>query len=88
MRKHANSYTRKPAFLLLLPLATLLLAGISLARADAPAEIDRLAALMRWKEGTVVADIGAGDGSYSFAAAKHVAMRAKVWRRTAKTIPW
>src|SRR5215510_7467242 len=24
----------------------------------------------------------------SFAAAKHVAMRAKVWRRTAKTIPW
>jgi ubiquinone/menaquinone biosynthesis C-methylase UbiE len=50
----------------------------SLARADAVSEIDRLAALMQWKEGTVVADIGAGDGSYSFAAARHVGESGKV----------
>jgi ubiquinone/menaquinone biosynthesis C-methylase UbiE len=35
-------------------------------------EIVRLAELMRWKAGTVVADVGAGDGSYSFAAAQQV----------------
>jgi ubiquinone/menaquinone biosynthesis C-methylase UbiE len=49
-----------------------------LARADAVSEIDRLAALMQWKEGTVVADIGAGDGSYSFAAARYVGESGKV----------
>lgn len=54
------------------------LAAVFLARADAVSEIDRLAALMQWKEGTVVADIGAGDGSYSFAAAKHVGESGKV----------
>jgi ubiquinone/menaquinone biosynthesis C-methylase UbiE len=54
------------------------LSAISLARADAVSEIDRLAALMQWKEGTVVADIGAGDGSYSFAAARHVGESGKV----------
>jgi ubiquinone/menaquinone biosynthesis C-methylase UbiE len=35
-------------------------------------EIARLAELMEWKPGTIVADIGAGDGSYSFAAAEIV----------------
>ena len=61
--------------LVLLPVA---LAIVSLAYADATSEIDRLAALMQWKEGTVVADIGAGDGSYSFAAARHVGGSGKV----------
>src|SRR5262249_46630698 len=45
---------------------------------DAVAEIDRLAELMEWKAGSVVADIGAGDGSFSFAAAKHVGESGKV----------
>ena len=35
-------------------------------------EISRLSALMEWKAGFVVADIGAGDGRYAFAAAEHV----------------
>lgn len=35
-------------------------------------EVARLADLTRWKRGTIVADVGAGDGSYSFAAAKIV----------------
>jgi ubiquinone/menaquinone biosynthesis C-methylase UbiE len=59
-------------------LFTVALAIASLAHADAVSEIDRLAALMQWKEGTVVADIGAGDGSFSFAAARHVGESGKV----------
>jgi len=54
------------------------LTAISLARADANSEIDLLATLMQWNEGTVVADIGAGDGTYSFAAARHVGKSGKV----------
>lgn len=39
----------------------------------------RLAALMDWKPGTIVADIGAGDGSYSFAAVEHVGTTGRVY---------
>jgi ubiquinone/menaquinone biosynthesis C-methylase UbiE len=42
------------------------------ARADAADEIKRLASVMEWKPGTIVADIGAGDGKYAFAAAQIV----------------
>jgi predicted RNA methylase len=42
-------------------------------------EIDRLATMMQWKSGFVVADIGAGDGRYSFAAAQHVGPAGKVF---------
>jgi ubiquinone/menaquinone biosynthesis C-methylase UbiE len=49
------------------------------ARGDAADEIARLARLMEWKPGTVVADIGAGDGSYSFAAAERVGLAGKVF---------
>lgn len=49
------------------------------AKADAADEIKRLAALMEWKPGTIVADIGAGDGRYSFAAAQHVGASGKVY---------
>ena len=38
-------------------------------RPDQRQEIARLAEVMQWHPGTIVADIGAGDGSYSFAAA-------------------
>src|SRR6266436_3989569 len=37
-------------------------------RGDAAEEIGRLAELMGWKAGIFVADIGAGDGKYTFAA--------------------
>jgi len=47
--------------------------------ADAADEIKRLAALMEWKPGTIVADIGAGDGRYSFAAAAHVGAAGRVF---------
>ncbi len=49
------------------------------ARASAADEIPKLAALMEWKQGTVVADIGAGDGSYAFAAVEHVGATGKVF---------
>src|SRR2546426_12765035 len=38
------------------------------AHRNAVDEIKRLAALMEWKPGTVAADIGAGEGEYTFAA--------------------
>ncbi len=49
------------------------------ARGNAADEIKRLAALMEWKPGTIVADIGAGDGIYSFAAVEHVGATGKVY---------
>lgn len=49
------------------------------ARGNAADEIKRLAVLMEWKAGTVVADIGAGDGIYSFAAMEHVGTSGKVY---------
>ncbi len=49
------------------------------AKASASDEIPKLAALMEWKQGTVVADIGAGDGSYAFAAVEHVGATGKMF---------
>lgn len=49
------------------------------AKGDALSEIKRLAALMQWKPGTVTADIGAGDGLYTFAAAAYLGAAGKVY---------
>jgi ubiquinone/menaquinone biosynthesis C-methylase UbiE len=49
------------------------------ARAAADDEVAKLAAAMGWKQGSVVADIGAGDGRYSFAAAQIVGSTGKVF---------
>src|SRR5712692_12086734 len=48
-------------------------------RGNAAEEIKRLSALMEWKPGTVAADIGAGDGKYTFAAVEHVGASGKVF---------
>ena len=48
-------------------------------RGDATEEIKRLAELMGWKAGTVVADIGAGDGKYTLAAVEWVGASGKVF---------
>jgi len=42
-------------------------------------EMQRLATLMGWKQGTIVADIGAGDGEYTFAAVEHVGTAGKIY---------
>ena len=49
------------------------------ARGDAAGEIKRLAELMGWKAGTVAADIGAGDGEYTFAASERVGAAGRVY---------
>jgi len=62
--------------------ASLLLGSLGLvwlAKASASDEIARLAKLMEWKDGTVVADIGAGDGRFSFEAAKKVGPQGRVY---------
>src|SRR6266481_4020941 len=41
-------------------------------RGDTAEEVKRLAEVMGWKAGTVAADIGAGDGKYTFAAVERV----------------
>lgn len=66
--------------LLLLLLAGVVAAILAVqAGGNAADQITRLARLMGWKPGTTVADIGAGDGKYSFAAAKQVGAAGKVY---------
>jgi ubiquinone/menaquinone biosynthesis C-methylase UbiE len=59
--------------------ATAILALALRTVASASDEIPKLASLMDWKAGTVVADIGAGDGSYAFASVEHVGTTGKVF---------
>ncbi len=74
--------------LLLVGLACVIVALVFAAqvRGDAAGEVKRLAGLMGWKAlrssgstGTAVADIGAGDGEYTFAAVEHVGAAGKVY---------
>jgi ubiquinone/menaquinone biosynthesis C-methylase UbiE len=44
-----------------------------------PKEADRLAALLNWQQGSVVGDIGAGDGQMTRAAAKRVGTAGRVY---------
>ena len=59
--------------------ASLSLGLIWLARASAADEIALLAKWMEWKDGTFVADIGAGDGRFSFEAASKVGPTGRVY---------
>ena len=49
------------------------------AQGSAADEIKRLAALMQWKPGTIAADIGAGDGQFTFAAVEHLGAEGKIY---------
>jgi ubiquinone/menaquinone biosynthesis C-methylase UbiE len=51
----------------------------SRAASDPAQEIRRLAELMHWTSQTIVADIGAGDGKYTFAAAKQIGPAGRVY---------
>ena len=53
--------------------------AIASANPNARSEISRLAEEMQWKPGMTIADIGAGDGSYSFAAEKIVGASGHVY---------
>jgi len=71
---------RKRKILLLVGLACALATVFAGAvRGDAADEVKRLAELMGWKAGTIAADIGAGDGKYTFAAVERVGTAGKVY---------
>lgn len=58
----------------------LLVAGfVSLCSAISESEIQRLAKVMNWKAGQVIADVGAGEGEIGFAAAAAVGETGKVY---------
>ncbi len=71
---------RKRKILLLVGLACALATVFAGAvRGDAADEVKRLAELMGRKAGTIAADIGAGDGKYTFAAVERVGTAGKVY---------
>jgi ubiquinone/menaquinone biosynthesis C-methylase UbiE len=57
----------------------LLAAFVSLCSAISESEIQRLAKVMNWKAGQVIADVGAGEGEIGFAAAAVVGETGKVY---------
>lgn len=63
---------RSPRVFLAGPVLLLIAAALLFGRPSATDEISRLATVMQWKSSAVVADIGAGDGQFAFAAAQHV----------------
>ena len=77
-KEGAKAMKRKRSGLLLLACVA---AAVFVVRAQGNAadEIKRLAALMEWKPGTVAADIGAGDGRYSFAAVEHIGAAGRIY---------
>ena len=64
---------------ILLCAAVATIGSLQRTNADPADEMKRLAALMDWKPGTIVADIGAGNGKYAFAAAQLVGPSGKVF---------
>jgi len=57
----------------------LLAVFVSLCSAISESEIQRLARVMNWKAGQVIADVGAGEGEIGFAAAAAVGETGKVY---------
>ncbi len=79
LEKETNTVMKKKN-LLLLGLACVVAAVFAVGvRGEAAEEVKRLAELMGWKAGTVAADIGAGDGKYTFAAVERVGATGKVY---------
>jgi ubiquinone/menaquinone biosynthesis C-methylase UbiE len=77
--KGTNTAMKKKKLLMLGLACAVVAVFATQVRGDAAGEIGRLAELMGWKAGTVVADIGAGDGQYTFAAVEHVGKTGKVF---------
>jgi ubiquinone/menaquinone biosynthesis C-methylase UbiE len=73
---------QRSRFIIATTLFTLLwsLGGLALGtNGDQRQEITRLAELTQWKAGTIVADVGAGDGAYTFVAAQRVGTSGRVY---------
>jgi ubiquinone/menaquinone biosynthesis C-methylase UbiE len=72
----------RPRCIIAITVFTLLWSLVDIAfgiNGDQRQEITRLAELTQWKAGTIVADVGAGDGTYSFVAAKKVGPSGRVY---------
>jgi ubiquinone/menaquinone biosynthesis C-methylase UbiE len=74
-RKKSRCSIASIVFTLLWPLGDAA-PGISAGQSE---EITRLAELTQWKAGSIVADVGAGDGTYSFVAAQKVGPSGRVY---------
>src|SRR4029077_17252256 len=80
LEKGAKVAMRKRKILLLVGMACVVAAVFAVqVRGSAAEEVKRLAELMGWKAGISVADIGAGDGKYTFAAVERVGAAGKVY---------
>jgi len=72
-------HTRRRWFIMALVLSAFM---VALARSEENTyqeEADRLALLLNWQPGSVVADVGAGDGQMTLAAAKRVGTAGRVY---------
>jgi predicted methyltransferase len=70
---------RLAAALLALLLASASLAGCARGASRFEGEVERLAALLELRPGSVVADVGAGDGAYAVALARRVGPEGRVY---------
>ena len=75
----ASAAMRKRNLLLLVGVVWAAVVFAAVVRGDAAEEVKRLAELMGWKAGTIAADIGAGDGKYTFRAVERVGAAGKVY---------
>jgi ubiquinone/menaquinone biosynthesis C-methylase UbiE len=73
-----TAMSKKKLLLVVLACAVAAVVAVGV-RGEAGEEVRRLAELMGWKAGTIVADIGAGDGRYTFAAVERVGTSGKVY---------
>jgi len=75
-----KSVVRSKSSRLVLPLLlSVFVLGACHGRAQEKKEADKLAALLDWKTGSVVAEIGAGDGGMTLAAAERVGPTGRVY---------
>ncbi len=74
-----SGYRSKSSRLVLTLLLSALVLGACRGRAQEKKEAEKLATLLDWKPGSAVAEIGAGDGGMTLAAAEHVGPDGRVY---------
>lgn len=72
-------HMRRCSFIIVLVLSALIVASGLAGENTYQEEADRLALELNWQPGSVVADIGAGGGEMTLAAAKHVGAAGRVY---------
>ncbi len=79
MKNHGNCESSKRRLIFLLVSLTLLAVSLAVGAGQPDEEIPRLAKILGWKAGDVIADVGAGEGQYAFAAHSYVGSKGKVY---------